>query len=155
MIVSEQEVRNSVAQRIIIKFIENERFELSEIFVRLQEQLGKASLLLTRVYDLVKIISRRWTTYVKWTLLAANQELIITLINDNSSKNDEIVCDERQITVAKLWQNLGNGVGSPEGIFVAIYKFLQRFENEGENIIIMCDEIWAYYYAPEYKRANM
>ena len=154
-----QAVPNSVAQRIIIKFLTKEGVIPSEIFTRLQAQFGDECLSQPRVFSWAKSF-REGRDRVENEPHARRPR---TSVNpDNVLKIGELIRANRRITVLELSQEVGISAGSVEEILhnelkvskvsarwfprhlspehkerrlVAITQLLQRCEREGAEFL--------------------
>jgi histone-lysine N-methyltransferase SETMAR len=175
-----QAVPDSVAQRIIIKFLTKEGVLPSEIFTRLQAQFGDECLSQPRVFSSEKSF-REGRDRVENEPHARRPR---TSVNpDNVLKLGELIRAYRRITVPELSQEVGISAGSVEEILhelkvskvsarwvprllspeqrerrlVAITQLFQQYEREGTEFldsIVTCDETWVHYFTPESKRAS-
>jgi ribosomal protein S25 len=176
-----QAVPNSVAQRIIIKFLTKEGVIRSEIFTRLQAQFGDICLSQPRVFNWAKSF-QEGRDRVENERHAWRPR---TSVNpDNVLKIGELIQANRHITVLELSQEVGISVGSVEEILhnelkvskvsaswvprlpspehrerhlVDVTQLLKRYEREGAEFldsIVTCDETWDHYFTPESKRAS-
>jgi histone-lysine N-methyltransferase SETMAR len=174
-----QAVTNSVAQRIIIKFLTKEGIIPSEIFTRLQAQFGDECLSQPRVFSWAKSFGKGRDRVEN----EPDSRRLRTSVNpENFLKIGKIIRANRRVTVLKLSPEVG--VGSVEGILhnelkvskvnarwvprllspehkerrlVAVTQLLQRYEIEGAEFldtIVTCDETWVHYFTPESKRAS-
>jgi histone-lysine N-methyltransferase SETMAR len=176
-----QAVPNSVAQRIIIKFLTKEGVIPSEIFTRLQTQFGHECLSQPRVFS--------WAKSFREVRDCVENEPHVrrprTSVNpDNVLKIGELIRANRRITVFELSQEVGISVGSVEEILhnelkvskvsarwvpwllspehrerhlVAVTQRSQRYEREGAEFldsVVTCDETWVHYFTPKSKRAS-
>jgi histone-lysine N-methyltransferase SETMAR len=108
-----QEVPNSVAQRIIIKFLTKEGVIPSEIFTRFQAQFGGECLSQPRVFSWVKLF-REGRDLVE---NKPNPRRPRTSVNpDNVVKIGELNRANRRITVLELSQEVGISAGSVKEI---------------------------------------
>jgi hypothetical protein len=104
---------NSVAQRIIIKFLTKEGYILSEIFTRLEAQFGDEILSQPRVFSWTKSF-REGRGRVENEPHARRPR---TSVNpDNVLKIGELNRANRHITVLELLKEVGISVGSVEEI---------------------------------------
>jgi hypothetical protein len=108
-----QAVPNSVAQRMIMKFLTKEGVIPSEIFTRLRAQFGDECLSQPRVFSWVKSF-REGRGPVENEPHARQPR---TSVNpDNVLKIGELIRDNRSITFLELSQDVGISVGSVEEI---------------------------------------
>jgi hypothetical protein len=176
-----QAVPNSVAQRIIIKFLRKEGIIPSEIFTSLYAQFVHECLSQSRVFSWAKSF-REGRDRVE--NVPHDRQPRTSVNPDNVLKIGELIRANRRITVLELSQEVGVSVGSVEEILinelkvsklsanwvprllspehrdrrlVAVTQFLQRYEREGAEFldsVVTCDETWVHYFTPESKRAS-
>ena len=179
---SEQEVPSAVSQRIIIKFLTAEGVPPSEICSRIQAQFGEKSLSQARVYSWAKEF-REGRDRVENQPHPRRPRTSIT--SENVTRVEQLILDNRRITVREISEAVGISVGSVEDIVHKELQFskvsarwvpriltseqrakrvevcndlLQRYEEEGETFlesILTCDETWVHYSTPESKKASM
>lgn len=179
---SEQEVPSAVSQRIIIKFLTVEGVPPSEIFTRIQAQFGGECLSQARVYSWAKEF-REGRDRVENQPHPRRPRTSIT--SENVERVEQLILDNRRITIREISEEVGISVGSVEDIVHKNLQFskvsarwvpriltteqrekrvdvcqqlLQRYEEEGETFlesILTCDETWVHYSTPESKRASM
>jgi hypothetical protein len=108
-----QAVPNSVAQRIIIKFLTKEGVIPSEIFTRIQAQFGDKFLSQTRMFSWAKSF-REGRDRVENEPHARRPRISVN--PDNVLKIGELIRSNRRINVLELSQEVGISVGSVEEI---------------------------------------
>jgi hypothetical protein len=153
-----QAVPNSVAQRVIIKFLTKEGVIPSEIFTRLQAQFGDECLSQPRVFSWAKSF-REGRDHAENEPHARRPRNSVN--PGNVLKIGELIRANRHITVLELTQEVVISVWSVEEILspehrerrlVAISQLLQRYEREGAKFldsIVTCDETWVHHFPPE------
>lgn len=179
---SEQEVPSAVSQRIIIKFLTAEGVPPAEIFGRLKAQFGEECLSKTRVYSWAKEF-REGRDRVENQPHSRRPRTSVT--SENVEKVEQLILDNRRITIREISEEVAISVGSVEEIVRKELQFskvsarwvpriltteqrekrveacqdlLQRYEEEGDSFlesIITCDETWVHHSTPESKRASM
>ncbi|XP_026316211.1 histone-lysine N-methyltransferase SETMAR-like [Hyposmocoma kahamanoa] len=178
---TEQEVHPSVAQRIVIKFLANERVKPSEIFTRLRAQFGDTTLSQNRVYT--------WAREFRDGRERVENESHrrrprSSLTDENISAVRELIEGDRRLTVQEISSEIGISYGSVQSAItdhlgfrkisarwvprlltgnqkqvrsVIAGRLLHRFQEEGEDFlrrIVTCDETWVHHYTPKSKMAS-
>lgn len=110
---SEQEVPSAVSQRIIIKFLTAEGVPPAEIFGRLKAQFGEECLSKTRVYSWAKEF-REGRDRVENQPHSRRPRTSVT--SENVEKVEQLILDNRRITIREISEEVAISVGSVEEI---------------------------------------
>lgn len=179
---TEKEVPVSVAQRIVIRFLVRENVKTADIVTRLQAQFGNETLSTSQVY--------RWAkSFAEGRDMVENEphnrRPRTSITPDNIKRVEEMILEDRRVTVRDLSEEVGISIGSIESIIhnhleyrkitarwvprllnfeqkhhrvEVCQRLLDRYEVEGDNFltrIFTTDETWVHYYTPESKIASM
>jgi len=178
---SEQQVRPSVAQRIIIKFLANEGVSATEILGRLRAQFGENTLSRTQVFDWHKKFRDGRSTVEN----EAHRRRPRTSVTDDHIRTvKDLIAEDRRINVREIASEVGISYGSVETIIrdhlnlskvsarwvprlltdqqkqirkEVCERHLVRHSQEGDDFltrIVTCDETWVHHYTPESKQAS-
>ena len=175
-------VSNSVAQRVIIKFLFNEGVKATEIHQRLHKQFEEECLSLRTVFEWCKSF-QDGRERVSNLPHAARPASAVNL--GNIQKVDQLIRSNRRISVNEIAGILNMSVGSVYAIVHGKLKFSKvsarwvpkqlsaeqqqkrlqvcgelrlRYEYEGDDFlsrIITTDETWVHHYIPESKNVSV
>lgn len=179
---SEQVVPSAVAQRIVIKFLANEKVKPIEILIRLRKQFGNETLSRTQVFAWHKSFAGGRSEVQN---LPHPRRPKTSIISNNIQAVRGLIEGNRRLTVDEICKSIGISHGSVQSIIHNDLKFrkisarwvprllnadqkaarteisqrlLNRYEAEGDaflNRILTCDETWVHHYTPESKRSSM